>query len=496
MRIPRIANHLQALALTALVTGASLLAAGCSSDDGTPAAAAAADASDSAGADAKSGDSSDGVAADGSSSDGGADVASDSDQPQDVAAGPNDLLTDGDWFLGVQAAPFGDLKLPFKVALLAEGNVTSGGKILKFEMRALGKDGYISDVVASAKNIGVNPGGSFSFEISKFVLPGAASPTGTDVPMSLKFSGKIGAKDNFCGDLAGSVPDFSADLAGSKFKAVLFGKQSDPFESACAGDAKIYKGIEACPVVLAGENTLTSAERTRRFVVHLPKGVTESAGLPIILLYHGVGGEPGKMVDESFLLAEQAKTPFVLVAPQSERGKDGKALLKTDWYYGKTAFDLDNPDLVFFDDVLKCASAQFKTDAKRVYVTGMSGGGLISTFIATHRSQVVAAAAPFSGGYLHAWPKDSGKVPFTVSWGGPKDFAYEQNFDTMAKSLIANLLGSSHPVVSCDHGTEHKWPKEGGAYAAAFLLAHTLGQPSPLASGLGAGWPSYCKLAK
>ena len=464
MRIPRIANHLQALALTALVTGASLLAAGCSSDDGTPAAAAAADASDSAGADAKSGDSSDGVAADGSSSDGGADVASDSDQPQDVAAGPNDLLTDGDWFLGVQAAPFGDLKLPFKVALLAEGNVTSGGKILKFEMRALGKDGYISDVVASAKNIGVNPGGSFSFEISKFVLPGAASPTGTDVPMSLKFSGKIGAKDNFCGDLAGSVPDFSADLAGSKFKAVLFGKQSDPFESACAGDAKIYKGIEACPVVLAGENTLTSAERTRRFVVHLPKGVTESAGLPIILLYHGVGGEPGKMVDESFLLAEQAKTPFVLVAPQSERGKDGKALLKT--------------------------------DAKRLYVTGMSGGGLISTFIATHRSQVVAAAAPFSGGYLHAWPKDSGKVPFTVSWGGPKDFAYEQNFDTMAKSLIANLLGSSHPVVSCDHGTEHKWPKEGGAYAAAFLLAHTLGQPSPLASGLGAGWPSYCKLAK
>lgn len=494
MRIPRVSVGFRTFATTALVTLAALTGSACSSDDGK-ATADAATAADVAKADG--GDSS-GSGADGTSGDssGGTDAAEDTAAQEDVPAGPNDLLTDGDWFLGVQAAPFGDLKLPFKVAITAQGSVASGGKILKFEMRAIGKDAYLSDVIATAKNIGVNPGGSFSFEISKLVLPGAAAPTGTDVPMTLKFTGKIGAKDSFCGDLDGTVPDFSADLAGSKFKAVLFGKQTEPFESACAGDAKIYKGVESCPVVLPGENTLTSAERARRFIVHLPKGVTDTTGLPIILLYHGVGGEPEKMVDESMLLAEQAKTPFVLVAPQSERGKDGKALLKTDWYYGKAAFSLDNPDLVFFDDVLKCASGQFKTDAKRVYVTGMSGGGLISTFIATHRSPVVAAAAPFSGGYLHAWPKESGKVPFAVSWGGPKDFAYEQNFDTMAKSLIASLLGSAHPVISCNHGMEHKWPKEGGAYAAAFLLAHKLGEPAAFTTALGSQWPAYCTIAK
>lgn len=491
MRLHLISKRFSALVALSLATSTALPIGACSSDDGA-AATDTTGSADAAKSDSAAADGGDAAAGDSA----GADSSADSTIEQDVAVGPNDLLTDGDWFLGVQAAPFGDLKLPFKVAILASGNVANGGKILKFEMRALGNGGYISDVVASAKDIGVNPGGSFSFEINKFVLPGAASPTGTDVPMSLKFTGTIAAKDSFCGDLEGKVPDFSADLAGSKFKAVLYGKQSDPFESACAGDIKVYKGIENCPVVLAGENTLTSAERGRRFVVHLPKGATDTAGLPIILLYHGVGGEPEKMVTESMLLAEQAKTPFVLVAPQSERGKDGKALLKTDWYYGKSAFNLDNPDLVFFDDVLKCASAQFQTDAKRVYVTGMSGGGLMSTFIATHRSQVVAAAAPFSGGYLHAWPKDSGKVPYVISWGGPKDFAYEQNFDTMAKNLIANLLGSAHLVLSCDHGMEHKWPQEGGSYAAAFLLAHKLGEPSSLANGLGSGWPAYCKIAK
>jgi dienelactone hydrolase len=184
------------------------------------------------------------------------------------------------------------------------------------------------------------------------------------------------------------------------------------------------------------------------------------------------------------------------VAPRSERDKDGKAPLKSDWYYGSPLFGADNPDLVFFDDLVKCLGSQFKTDSQRVYVTGMSGGGLMSTFLAIHRSSVIAAATPFSGGYLQPWPKASGKVPFVVSWGGPNDKAFQQNFDNMAKELIQGLRTDGHVVVACDHGKEHKWPAEGGAYAAKFLLAHTLDKPSPFASGLGDGWPAYCKLVQ
>lgn len=489
-------TRLPALLAVSLLASA---AAACSSDDGTTSTAKTDTSSDTS---ADSAGDSSGIAADttgdasADTSGSGSDTA-DNGSTEDIVAGPNDLLTDGDWFLGVQAAPFGDLKLPFKVKLIAEGNLKSGGKILSFEMRALTASGDTTAVIATAKNIGVNPGGSFAVEFAKFVLPAVAAPTGSDVPMTLKLSGSITAKDSFCGDVEGSVPDFSADLKGSKFKAVLFGKQGNPFESACSGDAKIYTGIDKCPVLLAGDNTVTSAERTRQFQVFLPKDVTDPTGLPLVLLFHGVGGEPGTMVEDSGLLAEQAKKPFVLVAPRSERGSNGKALLKTDWYYGKTAFDMDNPDLVFFDDVVKCAAGQFKTDAKRVYVTGMSGGGLISAFIGVNRPKVVAAAAPFSGGYLHALPAVAGKVPFVVSWGGPNDTAYEQNFDAMAKKLTADLLAAGHLVIACDHGLKHIWPKEGGAYAAAFLLGHKLGEASPFATaGLGAEWPSYCKLLK
>lgn len=427
-----------------------------------------------------------------------ADTASaDAGQPNiDVSGGPNDLLLTGDYFMGVQAAPFGNIQLPFRVSVVAEGSLDKGGKILALQLRSMSQDlTFTSEPIATALNIAVAAGGAFSVKIDNVVLPAKASPTGTDVPLNMVLVGKILSKTSFCGDVDGDVPQFEVKLTGSKFKAIPFGSQKVPYESSCEGNqAKIYKGIDACPAILPGENTITSAERQRTFIVQLPKGASSTDGLPIVFLYHGVGGSPDSMIDTSGLTAEQEKTPFILVSSRSERDKNGKAVLKTDWYYGAPQFDMDNPDLVLFDDLLKCVGAQYKANPKRIYATGMSGGGLMSSFLGVHRGKVLAAVSPFSGGYLHPWPADSGKVPFAYSWGGTTDFAYEQNFDAMADKVLKALKGSGHFVVACNHGLGHKWPKEGGNYAAKFLLAHTLGGPEPFANGLGDGWPAYCKV--
>jgi len=422
--------------------------------------------------------------------------AKDAEPPIDVSAGPNDLLQNGEWFLGVQAAPFGNLKIPLRVSLVAEGDLAKGGTIVAFQVRAVSLDlTYVSDPVMTVKNIAVAAGGSFKINLKGFVLPAKASPTSSDVPIDLELIGKVTAKDSACGDVEGDVPQFSMALKGSKFKMVPLGKETTPFESSCEGNvAKTYSAIASCPALLPGANTVTSAERSRTFVVK-PSAVTGKK-LPLVLLFHGVGGEPEAMIKTSGLLAEQAKPEsFVLIAPSSERDpKTGKAVLKSDWYYGSSLYDIDNPDLVFFDDLVKCATEKLDVDPKRVYVTGMSGGGLMSSFLALHRAKAIAAAAPFSGGYLHPWPKDSGKVPFVFSWGGPTDKAYEQNFDEMAKKVTKSLKDAGHFLIGCDHGLGHEWPKEGGAYAAKFLLAHTLGGTTPFTAPLGADWPSWCKV--
>ncbi len=504
-----------------LSAGLALALAACGSDAGTTTSTTSktdASSDSSSGTDAKGGDTTSGdtTSADTTGADTtGADTAGGDTTSADTATGPtkwcgkyadeaaavagDDKLTPPQGlFLAAQAAPFGGLQLFFKASIVGHQTADGGGVMKLITLRAVsGKTKEVTDIMAAACDVVVKADGSFTIDFGDVVLPAKGSPTDTDVKLSLIMTGKFTGLNSFCGDLEGNVPDFGVKLTGSKFKAVEFGTQTDPPESSCEGNtAKTYTGIATCPALLPGENTMTSAERSRTYIVQLPKDVSDVTGLPVIFLYHGVGGEPGSMIDDSFLTAEQQKTPFILIAPRSERAASGKAVLKTDWYYGSPLFKNDNPDLVFFDDLLKCAGAQYKFDTKRIYVTGMSGGGLMSTFLGIHKSDVVAAATPFSGGYLHAWPTKSGNVPFVVSWGGVDDFAYEQNFDKMAKSLIESLKGSGHVVVACNHGTKHEWPKEGGAYAAKFLLAHKLGEASPFVSSLGDSWPSYCSLQK
>ncbi|MBM4342279.1 MAG: hypothetical protein FJ100_02755 [Deltaproteobacteria bacterium] len=441
----------------------------------------------------------DGAKADGGPADAAVDAATaDMAQPAiDVQGGTNDLLQSGEWFFGVQLPPFGNLNLPFKMTVVTQGDIDKGGLILAMQLRAMSSDlTYTSDPIATVLNVPVAAGGAFKIVIANTALPAKASPTQTDVPLSMVLEGKITSNQVFCGSLDGEVPQFSAMLTGSTFKAVPWGKQTVPYETSCAGNqAKIYKHLDVCPALLPGENTLTSAERSRTFLVQLPKQASSTEGLPVIFLYHGVGGQPDAMIETSGLTAEQAKGQgFVLVAPRSERDAKGKAVLKTDWYYTASAFDLDNSDLVFFDDLLHCVGNQWKIDKTRVYAMGMSGGGLMSTFVAVHRPKAIAAAAPFSGGYLHPWPKEAGKMPLVFSWGGPTDKAFEQDFDKVAESALAKLKANGNFVVACNHLLGHKWPKEGGAYAAEFLLAHKPGADKPFANGLPANWPAYCKI--
>jgi len=427
------------------------------------------------------------------------DVATGDSAATDSTATANTLIKNGEYYMGVQAAPFGNLKLFFKVTLTASGALDAGGSLKTFEIRAVSSDGWVGDPLATAKDIAVAKDNTFKITFDNLVLPAKTTPTGSDVPVSLILTGAIHKDNWFCGDVDGMVPDFGQALTGSKFRGVAWGTEKTPAESSCEGDNNpVYKHIVTCPAVAAGKNAMKSAERDRTFELRLPEGATPTDALPLVVLYHGVGGDAPGMIDESGYAKLLKTEKLILVAPNSERdAKTGKAVLKTDWYYGASLFDMDNPDLVYFDDIVNCVSKAYKIDAKRIYVTGMSGGGLESTFVGANRASVVAAAAPFSGGFLVKWPKYDHKVPFLVTWGGIEDTAYSQNFDTLAKQLIGYLVGSGNVTVQCNHGLKHVWPAEMTAASWKFLSSFTLdSKDNPFAAGLTAEFPKYCSLAK
>ncbi len=446
---------------------------------------------------------------DDTSADTTADTAGDTAASGDVAA--NTLISNGEYYLSVNVVPFGGLLLPFKATLTASGSLADGGTLATLELRAISDKTtpvYVSDPIGTVTNVAVAKGGTFTAEFpDPILIPAQAAPTGSDVHVAnFKLIGTISAGDTFCGDMSGTVVEFAKDVATSTFKAVKWGTQSTPPESACTAAAvKHYPGITTCPALKAGVNTFTSAERNRRFTVYLPEPSTATGlpteitqqNLPIVLLYHGVGGDmPGIVADTGFdalLKTEQ----FILVVPESERDTKGVAVSQTEWAYGVQAFGDDNADLVFFDDMVKCVSEQYKTNAKRVYITGMSGGGMMTVFTSFAREKVIAAAAPFSGGYLFKYPTTSNKFPEMVTWGGPTDTAYSQNFNTLALSLIPALKSDGHFVIQCMHTTGHKWPAAMTAADWTFLKNFTLGEASPaFTEPLPAVFPSYCSIAK
>jgi predicted esterase len=436
----------------------------------------------------------------------GSDVAANTD------AGPNTLIENGEYYLSVNVVPFGGVLLPFKAVIVAAGSLADGGKLVSLELRAVDEKATppaVSDPIGTVKDVTVAKGGAFTAEFpSSIVIPSAFSMTGSPLTVSkFKLIGTISASNTICGDMSGTVVEFSKDVATSTFKAVKWGTQSTPPESSCtAVTVKHYAGITTCPALKAGVNTFTSAERTRRFTVVLPEPSTATGmpteitqeNLPVVLLYHGVDGEMAGILGDTGFDKLVGPERLILVVPESERGSDGKPISQTEWAYSvEAATGDDNADLVFFDDMVKCVSEQYKTNAKRVYVTGMSGGGMMTVFTAFAREKVIAAAAPFSGGYLFKFPSTKNKFAEMVVWGGEADTAFAQNFNTFALALIPALKSDGHFVVQCNHGTGHKWPAAMTAADWTFLSHFTLGEtPAPFTEPLPSVFPSYCSIAK
>ncbi len=456
---------------------------GCGSDDTKDATTADATGND--------GTSQDGTAQDGTAADGTGADASDK---------VNTLVADGEYLMGIKLS-LGGAQLVAKAVITAEGEAGKGGKILTIDVYGANSDGWVDTTpFASAKDIAVAADGTFKVDAGAVTVPALASPTGTPVPATLIFIGQIVPEGGFCGAIEGEVPDFKADLKGSTFRAVTWpDKVPKDYAVTCPGaTGKVYEPIKTCPTLKGGNNAMTSATFDRNFDLYLPEGATATTGdtkFPVVVLYHGNTGNAQGILDETGWKAA-ADGKAILIVPNTTASVDGsKPVL--DWRFAEKVFDMDNRELVFFDDMLGCVGKQFAVDAKRVYVTGMSAGGLMSTFLAANRSEVIAAAAPLSGGYLHDWPDAKRKVPFLYTWGGDKDEAYSQDFHKLALAILAVFDAKGYLHADCNHGTGHKIPVGFSTHQWNWLSKFTLDtKGDPHEGKLPEGFPSWCTPAK
>ena len=172
-------------------------------------------------------------------------------------------------------------------------------------------------------------------------------------------------------------------MRGSSFLAavaVLFGvasvaeAQSAPSASCNLSHAA---GIQQRQLMSGGK------ERTYRLFV--PDKYDGRTALPLVLDLHGSGGTSAGQARTSGFEDVAAREGFIVASLQADGGR-----------WNVPVRENRPDDVAYVGDVINDVAKQLCTDTKRVYATGFSGGGRMSSLLGCMLNARVAAIAPVS----------------------------------------------------------------------------------------------------
>ncbi|MFT4077108.1 MAG: PHB depolymerase family esterase [Asticcacaulis sp.] len=138
----------------------------------------------------------------------------------------------------------------------------------------------------------------------------------------------------------------------------------------------------------------------RSVLVHIPADAN-GGPLPLLFLFHGSTGTGAGMLHNSHLEATSDRHGFILVAPDGGIPVDGGGFV---WNIpgvptvtGKIPTQDDADDVAFVGQAIDWLVGQGCVDVTRVYATGLSGGGRMTSWLACVDADRFAAIAPVVG---------------------------------------------------------------------------------------------------
>ena len=140
--------------------------------------------------------------------------------------------------------------------------------------------------------------------------------------------------------------------------------------------------------------TLTLAGRERSYIVHIPSTYDPAQPMPVVLVFHGGGGnaENARMMTGFDAIADAEG--FIVVYPNGTGRRRDRLLT---WNGGRCcgyALEQNVDDVGFVRALLADLGTVANVDARRIYATGMSNGAIMSYRLACELADVVAAIGP------------------------------------------------------------------------------------------------------
>lgn len=137
-------------------------------------------------------------------------------------------------------------------------------------------------------------------------------------------------------------------------------------------------------------HTINSAGSERSYVLYVPPHEA-NASLALVFNFHGSGSTPERQEAQTDFIRLAETYAFALVYPV---GAFTNSVTAGSW---NANLDAGVDDVQFTRDMIEDVAAMLNIDRKRIYSTGMSGGGRMTSRLACELSDVLAAAAPVAG---------------------------------------------------------------------------------------------------
>lgn len=253
--------------------------------------------------------------------------------------------------------------------------------------------------------------------------------------------------------------------------AVIIGQSLDAFAGARRRREKNKEvtTLNESQKVPAGQQTAGNFRRDlsfggdqRYYEMHVPASYKPGSKVPLVLVFHGGGGNPSAVRNTTGFDAVSDREGFVAVYPAGTGKNEDASRLSWNILLSDTpATQNKKDDLGFVRAVLKDVTARLSIDERRIFATGISQGGMMCYRLAcdSDLSGRIAAIAPVAGvmtvppgdcrpsramPILHFHGKNDAVVPYQGGQGGRIDPVTRPSVaDTMKFWLAKNKLGDT-----------------------------------------------------
>jgi polyhydroxybutyrate depolymerase len=175
----------------------------------------------------------------------------------------------------------------------------------------------------------------------------------------------------------------------------------------------------------AGDYTLAIkvGDLDRRYRVYVPKGYDEKIATPVVITYHGGGGNPESMARLTSMNSKADEAGFLVVYPFGSGRLENTMLTFNGGECCGYAMQRKIDDVEFTRSLLDDLATVANVDANRVFATGLSNGGIMSHYVASELSDRIAAVAPVGGPLMMPAPNAKRAVSVMHFHGTADEFA-------------------------------------------------------------------------